>query len=67
MAYYIVVITATEVRVRGQKYGVVEAVNEFVVTRNYEMVFLTMEAKRSVSYGLRADDNELNRSLEDLL
>ena len=42
----------------GQKYGVVEAVNEFVVTHNYEMVFLTMETKRSVSYGLRADDNE---------
>ncbi len=38
---------------RGLRYGVIEAVNEFCVRYGWEMVYLTHEASRYLSYGLR--------------
>ena len=35
------------------RYGVIEAVNEFCVKYNWEMIYLTHESHRYLSYGLR--------------
>lgn len=39
---------------KGLEYGVIKAVNEFCVQHNWEMIYLTHESHRYLSYALRA-------------
>ncbi|MEM6395427.1 MAG: class I SAM-dependent methyltransferase [Bacteroidota bacterium] len=40
------------------RFGVVEAVNEFCLLKNYEFVYLTMETHRHLSFAIRAIPSE---------
>ena len=37
----------------GYKCGVVEAVNEFCICREYELIYITVETKNNASYAIR--------------